>query len=114
MSYNFQGVPSKTIPQGSTISYSAGFLDGSAISGDWACHIQVRERSTRSLTTVDRQVVDKNVEGTRFLTTVTAAETSALKPGSYVVGMEMYNTVTGEVIEKIELLEVTEQWVIRS
>jgi hypothetical protein len=70
-------------------------------------------KSTAELTGIDREMVTKNGDDTRFITTLTAAETGALQEGVYMVAMEMSNMVTGEVIEGLLELTITKQWVVR-
>lgn len=103
----------KKLKQGNTLSLKAGFSDNSVISADWNCYLQVRHKPTKTLTSISRTVSTKSVDETRFITTLTASETNSLAKGCYVVGIELENTVTGEVIENTLEIEIIDQWVIR-
>lgn len=100
--------------QGSTRNLSVGFADGSVITGDWTCYLQVRVKSTNELTTIDRAVSTLNGDSTKFITTLTAAETGALTVGTtYIVALEMQNSSTGETMEGLLELDIEKQWVVR-
>ena len=100
--------------QGNTRNIAVDFEDGTVISNDWRCFIQVRHKSTGNLTSIDREVINKNSDMTSFITMLTATETASLSEGDYVIGVQVENSVTGEVIEDIMELKITKQWVIKS
>lgn len=100
------------IPQGDTYDLSYG-VTGATDLTDWTCYLQVTNKVTGQLTAIDREVVTLNDDNSRFLTTLTSAETGALALGTYVVGAQMTNTITGESGEILLELTITKQWVNR-
>ena len=86
--------------------------DGGNLTG-WTCYQQLRAEGARTLTTVDREIVVKNGEGTEFIDTLTPFETGLLRAGNYILAAELINPTTNEGGEVRLRLIVKEQWVVR-
>tara|TARA_R110000744_G_scaffold22431_3_gene57396 strand:- start:1400 stop:1741 length:342 start_codon:yes stop_codon:yes gene_type:complete len=91
-------------------------IDGTQITDltDWACHIQLRNKTTRVIAgSVDREVTTKNIAADAFVITLTEVETNIDK-GDYVLGVEFRNISTSQKLEdpdNIVYIEVKEGWV---
>lgn len=79
---------------------------------DWTCRMVLFSIDDKETPLVDKAVVEKSEDESRFLCYLEPADTNDLQPGEYVWGFELQNTVLRPrmVIEKVQRIQITEQW----
>lgn len=102
------------IIQGNSHPVTVGFTDSRVLDSNWICYLQIREKTTGAVTTVERDVTTKTTDNTQFTTFLTKTETNSLTVNViYTIGMELENPVTGECYEIVEDVKIEKQRVVR-
>ena len=84
-------------------------LDTGGSVAEWTCQLQVR-RVSDDTAIVDRAITATNIGITEFQAIVTGAELD-IDDGRYIVAAQLSNASTGEVLESVEGIYITREWV---
>ena len=98
------------VVKGTTAIVTFGLASGDPVSPDWSCHVQLRELNNRALAGVDRPETTVTQDNLEFIVELTASETD-VDVGQYVLGAELNNGTTGEVLEGLQGIEICPEWV---
>ena len=96
------------VRKGTSLDRGYSLDTGDSVS-DWTCQLQVR-RVSDDTAIVDRPITATNVEVTEFQAIVTGAELDT-DDGRYIVAAQLSNASTGEVLESVEGIYITREWV---
>lgn len=79
---------------------------------DWVCRMVLFHEDDKAASLVDKLVVEKSEDETRFLCYLEPLDTAHLELGNYVWGFELSNEVLRPRmnIEKVQQVRITEQW----
>lgn len=99
-----------SVAKGTTVKVSFGLASGDVVNPGWTCAIQLRNTDTGVLAGVDRAEATISADDLEFVVELTASETD-VEVGRYILGAELTNAGTSEVLEGLQGLNICQDWV---
>jgi len=98
------------IVRGSSYAKHYSFSDSRELTG-YQLKLQLRSKSTEALVnSIDRLVTDVIDNNTKFVVKLSPDDLD-IEQGDYVLGVEIFNTVTEESKEVLTYIRIIKQWV---